>query len=192
MKHVLEPITEPFAPEIAEVFKRFPQGRDGYILGLFRVFANSTRFLTKKGPANLLDKESPISLRDREIVILRVTANNECEYEWGVHVAIFSEAAKLNEDQVRATKLGGSEEGCWTAKESLLIECVDDICKYSTIRDKTYEKFQFEWDLDQQLEILALCGNYHLISFVANTSRISLEENGVRFPIPLRIGKTLL
>lgn len=53
-----------------------------YLLQLFRVFANSPRFL-KKGALNLLDKDSPLTLRQREIVILRVCANNDCEYEWG-------------------------------------------------------------------------------------------------------------
>jgi len=182
VKHVLKPIAEPFTPEVAAVFDRYPQGKDGYIIQLFRVFANSTRFLTEKGPTNLLDKESPLSLREREIVILRVTANKDCEYEWGVHVTIFAKAAKLTEDQVTATRLSGSGVDCWTPEESLLIDCVDEICQKAKIQDETYEKFQEQWDLDQQLEILALCGNYHLVSFVANTSRIPPEEKSARFP----------
>ena len=35
----------------------------------------------------------PLSLREREIVIDRTCALTGCEYEWGVHVAIFAEAA---------------------------------------------------------------------------------------------------
>lgn len=81
MKHVLKPIEPPFSPDVAEIFAQYPQGKDGYIIRLFRVFANSMRFLTKKGALNLLDKESPVSLREREIAILRVTANKDCEYE---------------------------------------------------------------------------------------------------------------
>src|SRR4051812_29406070 len=43
---------------------------------------------------SLLDR-GPLSLREREIVIDRTCALNGCEYEWGVHVATFSDAAHL-------------------------------------------------------------------------------------------------
>ncbi len=183
MKHTLKPIEPPFSAEVAKVFEQYPRGDDGYIILLFRVFANSIRFLTKKGVLNLLDKDSPLTLREREIVILRATANKDCEYEWGVHVTAFSKAAKLTHEQVTATRLGEDDAKCWTPKESLLVRCVDELCQHAKIQDDTYEQFQERWDLEQQLEILALCGNYHTVSFVANTSRIPREETGAKFPI---------
>ena len=183
MKHVLKPIEPPFSAEVAKVFEQYPQGDDGYIILLFRVFANSIRFLTKKGVLNLLDKNSPLTLREREIVILRVTAKLDCEYEWGVHVTAFANAAKLTQEQITATRVGEDDARCWTPKESLLIRCVDELCLYAKIQDDTYEQFQECWDLEQQLEILALCGNYHTVGFVANTSRIPPEETGAKFPI---------
>ena len=66
----LTPITEPYPEDVAKVLVGYPQ-QGGYILALFRVFANSLRFM-KKGVPNLLDKDSPLPLRIREIVILRV------------------------------------------------------------------------------------------------------------------------
>lgn len=182
MKHVLKPIEPPFPPEVKQIFSRYPKGKDGYIIKLFRVFANSMRFLTGKGALNLLDSESPLSLREREIVILRVTANKNCEYEWGVHVSTFSRAANLTDDQVTATKLGPSNAKCWSLKERMLLESVDQLCSHAIIGDEAYGKFQQMWTLEEQLEILALCGNYHLISFVANTARIENEETAARFP----------
>jgi len=183
MKQSLQPIKEPFPPKIAEILAQYPKDKEGYILQLFRVFANSKRFLTNKGPRNLLDKGSPLSLREREIVILRVTANNECEYEWGVHVSAFAKAAQLTAAQISATcTLGGIGE-CWTSDENLLIECVDQLCQKAKIQDAAYEKFQEQWTLEQQLEIMSLCGNYHLISFVANTARLSPEPEAARFSV---------
>ena len=182
MKHELKPVEPPFPADIAAAFARYPKGDDGYILKLFRVFANSRRFLTSKGVVNLLDSESPLSLREREIVILRVAANRNCEYEWGVHVSTFAKAAKLSDQQIRATRLGNCDATCWTAREGLLIDCVDQLCAHSTIADAAYLRFQEQWDLPQQLEILALCGNYMLVSLVANTARIALEEDAATFP----------
>lgn len=182
MKNLLTPIQPPYAPEVARVLSGYPQGKDGYILQLFRVFVNSMRFLTQKGVVNLLDKESPLSLRQREIVILRVTANCDCEYEWGVHVSVFARAAKLNDEQVSSTRLGEANDECWTSDEALLIRCVDDLCSHAKVQDENFDGFCEIWDSAQQLEILALCGNYHTISFVANTARVELEPTGARFP----------
>jgi alkylhydroperoxidase family enzyme len=182
MKQELKPIEPPFPPEVAKIFERYPQDRDGYIIKLFRVFANSSRFLTSKGVTNLLDADSPLKLREREIIILRVTANRDCEYEWGVHVTAFSTAAGLTEEQTSATRLEPDDAECWTHKERLLIRCVDELCQHATILDDTYEQFQVHWDLIQQLEIIALCGNYHTISLVANASRLTPEDTGARFP----------
>jgi len=183
MKPVLKPLEPPYSAEVAKIFKRYPQNDDGYIILLFRVFANSIRFLTNKGVLNLLDKDSPLALREREIVILRVTANLRCEYEWGVHVSTFAKAAKLTNEQIAATRLAENDAECWTPRESLLVRCVDELCTHAKIQDDTYKQFQECWDLEQQLEILALCGNYHTVGFVANTSRIPPEDMGAKFPI---------
>lgn len=179
MTHALAPLNEPYPAEVADLLARYPR-RDGYLLELFRVFANSARFL-RKGVADLLDEESPLPLRLREIVILRVTANLDCEYEWGVHVTAFASHARLTEDQVTATRLGESDSSCWTADESLLIRAVDQLCASGTIEDKTLERFQQAWTAEQQLEIFALCGNYHTICFVANAARLESEAFGATF-----------
>jgi alkylhydroperoxidase family enzyme len=180
MTHTLKPIKRPFSPEVAEILASYPK-RDGYILELFRVFANSARFL-RKGVVNLLDKDSPLPLRLREIVILRVTANLDCEYEWGVHVTAFGKAAQLTIEQMRETRLGDHTAGCWSAEESLLIEVVDELCSGGKIVDATLARFQQIWRAEEQLEIIALCGNYHTICYVANAAKLEGEPFGAKFP----------
>lgn len=180
MTHVLNPVPEPFTPEVAAILAQYPQ-RDGYLLTLFRVFANSVRFL-KKGTVNLLDRDSPLPMRQRELVILRTSANNDCEYEWGVHVTAFSAHVGLTSDQVAATRSGDPRDACWSAEEGLLIGVVDELCESGRIADATYRHFQETWTLEQQLEIFALAGNYHTISFVANSTRLANESFAARFP----------
>ena len=176
----LTPIQEPFSSEIGAILKAYPS-KDGYLLQLFRVFGNSARFLTK-GVLNLLDKDSPLTMRQREIVILRVTARNHCEYEWGVHVAAFAEHAKLNEDQVRASYLSDHTASCWGDEESVLIQAIDELCDTGRVSTVTYESFKSFFDVKQQLEIFALCGNYHTVSFVANTAGLANEPFANVFP----------
>ncbi len=180
MKQILMPIETPYPPEISEILKTYPQ-RDGYILKLFRVFANSRRFLKKAVP-NLLDRDSPLPMRLREIVILRVTANRNCEYEWGVHVGAFAEHVKFTPEQIRATRTEGPDASCWPEEEGLLLRVVDEICEKGDLSEETLKKFQSAWTLEEQLEIIALCGVYHTVSFTANISRIDGEDFASKFP----------
>jgi alkylhydroperoxidase family enzyme len=182
MPRTLEPVEEPFSAEVAAVLETYPK-RDGYVLQLFRVFANSLRFL-KKGTVNLLDRSSPVTLRQREIVILRTCANNDCEYEWGVHIAAFAGHVGLDDRQVASTRLGGHADPCWTDEERVLLCAVDELCAGARIEPVTYRAIRHRFSLEQQLEILALCGNYHTVCFVANTARLELESFGARFPRP--------
>ena len=177
----LAPIEEPFSAEVEGIFSTYPK-RDGYILQLFRVFGNSTRFL-KKGTLNLLDRDSPLSMLQREIIILRVTARNNCEYEWGVHVTAFSQHVGLSETQVRATYLGNHTDTCWNNEESLLIQAVDELCDHGKVTKTTYELFKSLFNVEQQLEVFALCGNYHTVSFVANTAGLPGESFAATFPL---------
>lgn len=180
MPNSLRPISEPFDPEVAAILSTYPN-RDGYVLKLFRVFANSVRFL-RKGTVNLLDRDSPISMRLREIVILRVTANNHCEYEWGVHVGAFATHVGLTDEQVQATRLDTPDASCWTDQEALALRVVDEVCATGSLQPRTLARFQAQWDVAQQLEILALCGNYHTISFVANVAALDSEDFAATFP----------
>lgn len=180
MINPLQPLEAPYSPEIDALLSKYPQ-IDGYLLSLFRTFANSPRFL-EKGVANLLDPESPLALRDREIVILRVTARNNCEYEWGIHVSVFSKAAELTDPQIAATCVKKIRESLWTRQEVTLLQTVDALCDGGQIPDELQARFQADWTAEQQLEIMALCGTYHTVSFVANTARLSIEPFAAQFP----------
>jgi hypothetical protein len=179
MTNPLAPVAEPFTLQIAAILDRYPK-INGYTLSLFRTFANSQRFL-EKCVLNLLDDESPLSLRQREIVILRTTANLGCEYEWGVHVTVFGAAAGFVDAQIAATTAPKINTDLWEAEECLLLSVIDDICATGAPAIDRRDAFNAAFDADQQLEILALCGNYHTISFVAKTAELKCEPFAARF-----------
>ncbi len=178
MTNILQPLEPPYSEAISTTLSQYPT-QNGYLLSLFRTFANSERFLKKCIP-NLLDNESPLSLRTREIIILRVTANKHCEYEWGVHVAVFSKAAQLSEKQITATL--NDDETCWSVEEQRLLAVVDQVCETATLEENILKQFQKDWTQEEQLEIIALIGTYSTISSVANIAQLSPEKFAARFP----------
>src|ERR1700728_1038967 len=102
----IAPLEPPYEAEIQSQFDRIMRGAPP--LMLFRVLAGSPRAWEKFRAGSLLDR-GPLPLRDREIVIDRTCALTGCEYEWGVHVATFADAAHLTAAQVRATVEGSAD-----------------------------------------------------------------------------------
>lgn len=179
MSNSLMPLAEPWPDTIASALAAYPQA-NGQLLSLFRTFANSERFLKKAVP-NLLDKGSPLPLRVREIVILRTTANRDCEYEWGIHVAIFAAPARLTSAQVAATHMAAIDPALWSPAEAGLLAAIDQLCTRAGLDDVCRTSFEADWTLAQQLEILALVGTYTTISLVANVARLPAEAFAARF-----------
>jgi 4-carboxymuconolactone decarboxylase len=178
MSNRLQPLEPPHDSEIAALLAAYPQ-QDGHILSLFRTFANSARFLRKCVP-NLLDRDSPLPLRVRELVILRVTALRGCDYEWGVHAAIFARAARLDGDQLAATRAAVIDPAVWSPAEAGLLAAIDQLCRDGRLDAATQAQFEADWTCAQQLEICALAGAYQTISFVANLAQLPHEPFSVR------------
>ena len=175
----IAPLSPPYAPEIKEQFGRVMRGAPPLVL--FRVMAGRPRAWEKFRGGSLLDR-GPLSLREREIVIDRTCALNACEYEWGVHVAAFAQAAQLTEEQVRATVLGGADAPCWSEAERAMLAAVDALHHRSTLSEAEFAALKAHYDEEKILEIIQLCGFYRTVSYLANALALPLEANAARFP----------
>lgn len=175
----IAPLTPPYPPDIQAQFDRIMHGAPPLLL--FRVMAGHGRAWDKFRAGSLLDP-GPLSLREREIVIDRTCALNRCEYEWGVHVAVFAGPANLTEAEVRATALEGAEAPCWSDADKALIAAVDALHHRATWSDAEFAALKAHYDADKILEIILLCGFYRTVAYLANGLALPLEENAARFP----------
>jgi alkylhydroperoxidase family enzyme len=169
----IAPLQPPYDQDIQAEFDRIMRGAPP--LMLFRVVAGHSRAWQKFRAGGLLDP-GPLSLREREIVIDRTCARTGCEYEWGVHVAIFADAAGLTDQQVRATVLGKADAPCWSAAEQALIVAVDALHDRATLSGDEFKALSAQCDDAKIFEIMLLCGFYRTVSYLA------LEEKAARFP----------
>jgi alkylhydroperoxidase family enzyme len=174
------PLMPPYAPPVAEAFARvMPPGLGPLVL--FRTLAVNERVLLRVMVGGFLDRGS-ISLREREIVIDRTCARCGSEYEWGVHVALFQERARLTPGAVAATCAAGTEAPALAPRERLLLRLVDELHDTSTVSDDLWQALRAEWSDAQLIELVAIAGFYHMISFFTNALRLPLEVYGARFP----------
>lgn len=171
----LAPLTQPYPSEAAAELAQMPAD-----IGLFRTVAHNPRVLSRWRGGGLLDKGS-ITLRQREILILRTTARLKAEYEWGVHVGFFGAKAKFDAAEIHATVHGVA--AAWpAAEEAVLIEITDALTDTGTVEDALWQKASAHYKADQLIEIIALVGFYHLVSFTVNATGVALEPGAPRFP----------
>ncbi len=171
----LAPLTQPYPPEAAVELAQMPAE-----LALFRTVAHNARVLSRWRSGGLLDRGS-ITLRQREILILRTTAKLKAEYEWGVHVGFFAGKAKFSAAEIHATVHG--DASAWTAtEEAVLIEIADALTDTGTVDDALWQKATQHYKADQLIEIIALVGFYHMVSFTVNVTGVALEPDAPRFP----------
>lgn len=176
----IAPAEAPYPPAIATALDRImPKGVEPLVL--FRTMAKSPRVFEKMFAGGLLDKGA-LSLRQREIVIDRTTARLGAEYEWGVHVAFFAGKVGFDAERVAATVHGPADAPCWSVDERALLSAVDDLVDRRTITDATWIALTTHFDEAQILEVIALVGYYHTISFLCRALELPPERYAARFP----------
>lgn len=175
----ITPAEAPYEASIEQAFARItPPGTEP--LKLFRTLARNPRVLQRMFAANLLDRGN-IELRDREIIILRTCARCGSEYEWGVHVAIFAKRAELSSAEISATLRTPPGDAAWTARDASLIKLADELHDTARVSDPLWNRLAAHFSHEQILELIALAGYYHTISFVTNAARVELEAGAARF-----------
>lgn len=178
-KERIAPATAPYAPGIAEAFSRImPPGMEPLVL--FRTMARSPRVLQRMFAGNLLDRGA-VSLRERELMILRTCARCNAEYEWGVHVSLFGERVEFSEAEIAATLAGDIDAAVWNEKDRAILRLADELHDAATISDAAWQRLSGAFTPEQILELIALAGYYHTISFMTNGLRLACEPYAARF-----------
>lgn len=174
----LQPLAPPYATEVAdELTRMMPPGLPP--IALFRTVAHNPRVLSRWRGGSLLDRGT-VSLRQRELLILRTTALLGAEYEWGVHVAFFAGKAGFTAGELAATVHGGAE--AWQAEETVLVRIADSLTRHATMDDGLWSEAERHFSAAQLVEIVSLVGFYHLVSFMVNVTGVEPEPGAPGFP----------
>jgi alkylhydroperoxidase family enzyme len=176
----IEHARPPYPQEIQAAFDRImPAGMPPLVL--FTTLARDSRLFERFRNAALLDK-GHLTLRQREIVIGRVTALSGSEYEWGVHAAFFAEKAGLDPAMLYALVHGEADSLCWGPKEKALIRACDQLHASSDIDDALWAELREHFEEMALAEVLMLSGFYRTVSYLTNALRLPLESYAARFP----------
>ena len=174
----IAPPEPPYPAEIQDDFDRLMRGAPP--LKLFRTIARNPRVLQRMMAGGLLDRGS-ISIRQRELMILRTTALCGAEYEWGVHVAAFGAKAQFSAEQFRNTSAPATDARLWSGDERAVIALADALHASSTVDDALWQRLTEHFDEAQLIELVMLAGLYHAVSFCVNSFAVELESFAPQF-----------
>jgi alkylhydroperoxidase family enzyme len=173
------PAEPPYSDLVQQTFDRLmPPGVPPLVL--FTTLARSERAFSKFMAAGLLDK-GPLGMREREIMIHRTCARTGSEYEWGVHVALFSERVGFSRAHIAATTAPGVAP-VWTAREALVVRLADALHEAATIEAGLWSEVASEFSEAEILELIMLAGFYRTVAYLTNGLDLPLETYAARFP----------
>src|SRR6185369_159423 len=175
----IPPVDPPYPPEIQADFDKLMRGQPP--LALFRTVARNPRVLQRMMAGGLLDRGS-ISIRTRELMILRTTAKCGAEYEWGVHVAAFGAKAEWTGEQLRSSVHGGADDTCWNAEDRLVLRLADQLHGTAKVDEALWKDLSAHFKEEQLVELVMLAGLYHAVSFMVNATGVEHEAFAPRFP----------
>jgi alkylhydroperoxidase family enzyme len=174
----LSPATPPYPDKVQAAFDRMP--RSWMFTTLARHSELFERFI--RGAPSYLPG-TKLSIRQREVLLHRVTARCGCEYEWGMRVHYFACEARLTAAQVSATVHGDADSACWEADDALLIRLADELHDTCDISDELWPVLRAAFEDEAILELLMLAGYYRTVGYLANGLRLPLEPDVSR-PFP--------
>jgi alkylhydroperoxidase family enzyme len=175
------PLGPPYAPQVEQYLTKL-MPPDVEPLKLFRTFAINLELASRMRPLGAYFLAHPsVEARERELIILRTTALNGAEYEWGVHASFFQE---LSHDEIAGTVPGSDYP--WSDRDRLLLSLADELDTAATLPDDLWNELQKHWSHSQLLELIVLAGWYRTISYVINALGIEREEWAARFPAASR------
>jgi 4-carboxymuconolactone decarboxylase len=179
----LAPLAPPYDPDLQALLTRMTPPAAPEILALFRVLARHPVLAERSTGWGgfLLGRKAQLPLRDRELVICRVCARCGAEYEWGVHVSAFAQAAGFTPAQIAAIADPQADDSALTDRDRLLVQMADELHDTSDVSDALWPQLKALWNEQQLLELLMLAGWYHAISYVCNVARVPIEPWSARW-----------
>jgi alkylhydroperoxidase family enzyme len=182
----IAPIEPPYSSEVqAALDKWMPPNAGVPPLALFRTLARHPLLFERMRPvgAALLGRGA-LPPRVRELLILRTCARCGAEYEWGVHVAAFADAVGIDFAGARATASDPAVQlAARDDDDARVMHLADELHDTGAVSDATWGALTARFDEAALLEMVAVVGFYHLISYVANAARVAPEAWAARFPV---------
>ena len=158
VQQIMRPFVE--ADSAYNIFKTLARHPD--LMRRWLVFANHVLF------------KQTLSLRDRELLILRIGYLCNAGYEWGQH-ALVARKAGMSDEEILSSKSGPQTPGL-SETDRLLMQATDELHADCHISDETWKALGEHYDEKQLMDLVFTVGQYNLVSMALNTFGVQPDE----------------
>jgi 4-carboxymuconolactone decarboxylase len=119
-----------------------------------------------------------LSVRQRELLVLRVAAVRHAEYEWAQHVVLARDAG-LDDGEIARVADGPNAPG-WAPLEAAMLRAVDELVRDATIGDTTWDALAGELDEQQLMDLVFTVGAYEVLAMAFRSFGVELDADLLR------------
>jgi len=126
---------------------------------------------------------STLSVRQRELMVLRVASLRRSDYEWAQH-AILADRAGITADEIARVDEGPDAPG-WSPVDRALLTATDELIDEGTVGDETWSTLSGEFDEQQLMDIVFTVGCYAMLATALRSFDVQPEPGLVPY-LPAR------
>ena len=117
---------------------------------------------------------SSVSVRVRELLILRVSWLRRSEYEFAQHIVLCRKAG-LSDADIERIQFGPDAPG-WDPMDADLIRAVDELLAEARIQDATWKRLAAHFSTTELMDMVFLVACYEILAMAFNTFGAQLES----------------
>ncbi len=116
-----------------------------------------------------------LSPRQRELLVLRVAAVRQCEYEWKQHVVLAGDAGLSPDDIARVAD--GPDAPGWSPLDGAMVAAVDELLGDAKITDGTWAALVAALDTQQAMDLVFTVGAYDLLAMAFRSFGVAIDAD---------------
>lgn len=166
--HPPEP-RHPFPP-------RDPSRPKGFnVLGLFALHpALATAYHTFNGHILFA---TTLTVRQRELLVLRVAYRRDGEYEWAQHAVLAGDADITADEVERIRRPSITEADGWSRLDAGVLQAADELLDDARIGDDTWAALATDLDPQQILDLIFTVGAYDVLAMALRSFDVPLDDD---------------
>ena len=116
-----------------------------------------------------------LTVRQRELAVLRVAALRHADYEWAQHVVLAGDAGITGDEVARVAE--GPDAPGWSPPEEAILRAVDELLADALITDATWAALSRELDQHQLMDLVFTVGAYDTLAMAFRSFGIELDDD---------------
>ncbi len=118
--------------------------------------------------------EMGFSVREQELIILRMGVHYNCDYVWKHHVPVAQEFG-VNDEEIAAVKANPLPD-VFSTRETALLQLTDELVVKRTISKHGWKKWSLCLSYSELVDLVSIVSQYVLFALTNNAMNVQIEK----------------